>query len=611
MQTLILGFDAFDPRRFERLCEQGRLPNLTRYVDAGGYARFQISNPAQTEVSWTSMATGLNPGGHGIFDFVHRNPKTYAPYVSLLPTESSALGTRFVPPYQARTLFEEAADQGFPATAFWWPATFPARPGLPVRTFPGLGTPDVHGRLGVGTLFASDGDLSGDTRKTAVEPLTPHGSDRYTGRLPGPARQGPLGSRESSLELELLLADGETARLKLGDQTLELTRGVWSPIIDLSFKMGLLVRLRALTRVILTQTGPTVRLYALPLQPHPLGAPWRYATPPGFVRGVWKAHGPFLTLGWPQDTTGLEDGCITDAQFLDLCASIHEARARILMDELARFDEGVLATVFDSLDRVQHMFWRDRPDVVDEWYVKLDGLVGRVERRVAERGQEGARLIIVSDHGFAPFDQKVHLNRWLLDRGYTAANGGNGAGALKDVDWSNSQAYAVGLNSLYVNLQGREGQGCVPPEQAASLVERLRGDLLAWQGPDGTGVVQQVWAREEAFVGPFADRGPDLVVGYAPGYRASAETGMGEWRRTTLEPNRDHWGADHCVDPAAVPGVVFASRGLDSFPQPSYHDFPALAISMKPHASAAAPPPSFSEEDQEVVEERLRSLGYL
>ena len=79
MRTLILGLDAFDPTVFERLSEQGKLPNLTKYVEAGGYARFAVTNPPQTEVSWTSMATGLNPGGHGIFDFVHRDPATYNP----------------------------------------------------------------------------------------------------------------------------------------------------------------------------------------------------------------------------------------------------------------------------------------------------------------------------------------------------------------------------------------------------------------------------------------------------------------------------------------------------------------------------------------------------
>jgi hypothetical protein len=121
MHTLILGFDAFHPGLFERLSGEGKLPHLTRYAEAGGYARFAVANPPQSEVSWTSIATGLNPGGHGIFDFVHRDPASYALIVSLLPTQRGLAGTQFVPPSRAQTIFDEAARLGYPATALWWP----------------------------------------------------------------------------------------------------------------------------------------------------------------------------------------------------------------------------------------------------------------------------------------------------------------------------------------------------------------------------------------------------------------------------------------------------------------------------------------------------------
>ena len=61
------------------------------------------------------------------------------------------------------------------------------------------------------------------------------------------------------------------------------------------------------------------------------------------------------------------------------------------MYHLERFQEGILASVFDSLDRIQHMFWRDRQDIVDEWYCKLDALVGRVEQRLADLGRRSER----------------------------------------------------------------------------------------------------------------------------------------------------------------------------------------------------------------------------
>ena len=116
-------------------------------------------------MSWTSITTGADPGGRGIFDFVHRDPATYTPYVSILPMRKSALGEQTVPRYTAQTLFVEAADMGYPATALWWPAMFPARPDLPVNTLPGLGTPDIRGQLGVGTLFSTEDEAR---KKTGV-----------------------------------------------------------------------------------------------------------------------------------------------------------------------------------------------------------------------------------------------------------------------------------------------------------------------------------------------------------------------------------------------------------------------------------------------------------
>jgi predicted AlkP superfamily phosphohydrolase/phosphomutase len=612
MRVLILGFDAFDPATFESLSEEGRLPNLTRWMEQGNYARFAVSNPPQTEVSWTSIATGADPGEHAIFDFVHRDPRTYTPYLSLLPTKRGPFGTQFVPPYKARTIFEEATRQGFPATSLWWPATFPARPELPVRMLPGLGTPDIQGRWGVGTLLTSAPEPEDDERKTAVVQLERHGNGRYTGFLSGPVRKKAKGSQQSAIELHLDLADNGSARLRIGQHALELAEGKWSPIVGLSFKMGLFFKVHATTRFILTQADPEIKLYALPLQIHPLHSPWRYATPPSFVKEMWKTFGPFLTLGWPQDTTALEEGCVTDSQFLTLCASIFGAREQILLHQLSHFSEGILASVFDSLDRIQHMFRRDRPDIVAEWYTKMDALVGKVEQRLADQGGPPKKIVIVSDHGFSEFDYKVHLNRWLIQHGYLSTREENGRpGSLRDVDWSQSQAYAVGLNSLYLNLVGREGQGSVQVQERLPLIDRIGDELLNWQGPDGRPVIHSVSSGEEAFHGPFVDHGPDLVLGFSPGYRSSAETGLGQWKEMVIEPNRDHWGADHCVYPEAVPGVLFCNEGLVDFPHPSYREFPALVLGADLQPGASAPPPSFSEEDEEVIEERLRGLGYL
>ena len=126
-------------------------------------------------------------------------------------------------------------------------------------------------------------------------------------------------------------------------------------------------------------------------------------------------------------------------------------------------------------------------------------------------------------------------------------------------------------------------------------------------------MLQRVLLKHEAFQGPLTPYGPDLVLGYAPGYRASSETGLGQWGAEIISPNQDHWGADHCVDSLSVPGVIFSNLGLHGIEKPSYLDIPMLTIgkALKQSQSAPPPPSIAAGEDQEKLEERLKSLGYL
>jgi predicted AlkP superfamily phosphohydrolase/phosphomutase len=612
MQTLIIGLDAFDPGIVEHMFEAGKLPNLSKFVQKDGYARFAVANPPQSEISWTSIATGLNPGGHGMFDFVHRDPATYALNVSLLPTRKSVLGTSFTFPHNAPTIFDQAAREGFPATALWWPATFPAHLDSSIQNIPGLGTPDIQGRLGIGAAYSVDPGLIDEKFKTPVETLKQNGKGRYSGFIKGPAQQKGKQFQEVTLEFHLDIIDDRSARLSIGKQTLTINKGKWSPIFEIVFQAGFLVSIHAITRVMMNQVDPEPSLYFLPLQIHPLHSVWPYATPPGFVRQTWNSCGSFLSLGWPQDTTGLEEKWITDDQFLQLCDSIFSTRRNIFLYHLKNFNEGLFANVFDSLDRVQHMFLRDRPDVIETWYQKYDELIGLAGQMAESKDWQKIRIIVVSDHGFTRFDQKVHLNHWLLQRGYIVLKPGHQEQSLRSVDWSQTQAYAVGLNSLYLNLQGRESQGCVSPERREPLGEEIRAELSALKGPDGRQVIQQVSLQKEAFEGSLTEYGPDLVVGYAPGYRASSQTGLGNWENSLFESNTDHWGADHCIAPDAVPGVLFCNQGLSNFPHPSYRDIPALSIGKNVEKNKEIkPPPTSGNEDQKIVEERLKSLGYL
>ena len=609
MRALILGFDSFDPKLFESFSETGSLPNLRKLAEGDGYSPLKVCAPPQTEVSWTSIATGADPGTHGIFDFVHRTPETYAPYVSILPTHTSAIGTQFTAPYTARTMFDEAVHQGYPATALWWPAMFPSNPGSPVRVIPGLGTPDIRGQLGLGSFYSTENGYLKEGHKTPIEILSKNGSS-YKSTLKGPFIKRKGETIPSEVEFQLDVLDENNVGLLIAGTPYALKPGEWSPILEVKFKTGMMMSAYALTRAIITSLNP-VRLYFLPLQIHPLHALWQYASPKSFVKQAWQAAGSFLSLGWPQDTTGLEDGCITDEQFIALCEDIFEAREKILFYLLDDFKEGVLASIFDDLDRVQHMFRRDHPEVVQDWYQRLDQFVGRVNAYLDRQNGKKVNLLVMSDHGFTEFRYKVHVNRWLLDNGYLSTQADKGEENLASVDWDKTRAYAIGLNSLYINLQGREGKGIVPVEQVEQLATEIKNKLLDWKGPDGQPVYSKVSLRHEVFNGPLLRFGPDLNLGCSAGYRASSETGLGKWEEITIDENNDHWGADHCIDPEVVPGVLFSSQGLKDFPNPSFRDIPPMVVGKYLDHSGVTPPKVSGGESAEAIEERLKGLGYL
>src|SRR3954452_15614332 len=94
-RVIVIGLDGLEPSIAEPMLQAGQLPNLALLQSQGGYSRIQTTSPAQTPVAWSTFATGVNPGAHGIFDFVRRNPVTYLPELGLNRYEQKSA---FVPP---------------------------------------------------------------------------------------------------------------------------------------------------------------------------------------------------------------------------------------------------------------------------------------------------------------------------------------------------------------------------------------------------------------------------------------------------------------------------------------------------------------------------------
>jgi predicted AlkP superfamily phosphohydrolase/phosphomutase len=252
-------------------------------------------------------------------------------------------------------------------------------------------------------------------------------------------------------------------------------------------------------------------------------------------------------------------------------------RERMVHYELDRFKEGLFFCLFDTPDRVQHMFWRFRePDhpalngepraeferVIEEHYRRCDAVIGRVWEYIDDE----TLFVVLSDHGFNSFRRGVHLNSWLHQQGFLALKPGVAPGEeagdfLKSVDWAGTKAYALGLGSIYLNVKGREGAGIVAPAEAAEVAHSIVRGLTGLVDPaNGCPAVRGVVTRDEVYSGPYAAEAPDLVVNFANGYRVSWATALGGVPDGLVEDNVKRWSGDHIIDPALVPGVLFMNR---------------------------------------------------
>ncbi|MHB1193011.1 MAG: alkaline phosphatase family protein [Longimicrobiales bacterium] len=578
-RVVVVGLDGFEPSIIEAMMARGECPNLARLSREGGYRRLATTLPAQTPVAWSSFAVGANPGAHGIFDFLTRDPASHRPQVALFRYEQKS---RFLPPRAVnlrggKPVWTWLSEAGVESTVLRHPCTYP--PDAPRgRMLAGVGVPDIRGGFGA-TSWITDAPEGRGRESEHLAQVTLDRDGRATLHLRGPR----AGAEDATAEVRLRVrpAEGSVAgSVELageGGEPLTVAEGRWSDWVRLRFKVGALQKVHAQVRFHLVSGSP-LRLHAGPVQfdpdepLFPISHPWDYAGE--LRRGVGRFH----TLGMAEDHTGLNNGRITEDAFLAQCQDVLRERKAMMHYELARFDRGLFFCLFDTPDRIQHMFWRFRdpahpahrgetppPEmarVIEDHYRACDGIVGEAW----EHAGDDTLFLVASDHGFADFRRAFHLNAWLHSQGYLALKGGvepgEGAGdLLEHVDWTRTRAYSCGLAGLWLNLKGREAEGIVPPTHAEALKAEIAARLGGLPDPErGDLAVRRVVRREDAYSGPHVERAPDLLLCCAPGYRVSSASAMGGVPARLFEDNLERWSGDHVVDPAAVPGVLFMNR---------------------------------------------------
>jgi predicted AlkP superfamily phosphohydrolase/phosphomutase len=561
----VLGVDAMDPNFVER--HWNSLPNLARLRDQGHFGRLGTTTPPQSPVAWSTFITGLEPGEHGIFDFVHRDPQTLQPFSSMSRTEEPRWtlplgpyllplsGSRVVSLRHGTPFWKLLSEHDIPVTILRMPTNYP--PVTAGRALSGMGTPDLRGTLGTFSFYTDDPEelsrsvAGGRIIKVRLE--GGHAELRVEGPPNALRKDHAFASANLIVDVD---RDYPVARLQMGDDLAVIRQGEWSQWMGADFPLiPHLSSVSGIFRVFAKQLRPRFELYVSPINIDPVSPALPIAAPSGWGRAVASDIGPFFTMGTPEDTSALRQHVFTLPEFRVQTQLVFEEERSLLQYSLRHFGGGLLFFYFSSIDQSSHVLWGRHESELLEVYRAIDECIGEVRAQFP-----ATELIVLSDHGFSTFDRAVHLNTWLTRRRFLTLNRPPGDETnLDNVDWSSTKAYALGLNGLYINRKGREKHGIVASgERSLGILAQLRDQLLAWRDPvNGRQVVEAVYD-----VNPTAQNAavaPDLIVGYSAGYRASWQTGLGETPTEEIEDNNDAWIADHCINPAAVPGVLFTS----------------------------------------------------
>jgi predicted AlkP superfamily phosphohydrolase/phosphomutase len=605
-RVIVLGFDGLDYSLTRDLIAQGRMPNFKRLADRGSFAPLETTVPPQSPVAWSTFITGLDPGAHGIFDFIHRDPQTLVPFLSTSKTEeggrSLTLGQWQVPLSggsvellrRGQPFWEVLEGRGVETTIIRMPANFPPS-GTATRELSGMGTPDILGTYGTFSFYTSEPyAFAGRTLAGGVV----YPVDVYEGAVRA-AIEGPTNPflvKPEKLRAEFTaFVDGQQkfAKIVAGDEERLLRVGEWSDWVPIEFEMIPTQGLRAEVRFYLKQLDPYFALYVSPANIDPLDPALPISTPTDYAADLARATGRFYSQGMPEDTKGLKTGVLTPAEFLEQARIAGDENRRQYKYVLDGFRRGFLFYYFGNVDQVSHMMWRamdpqhpaynaerDKPyaHVVEELYVGLDAIVGETLDRMAADDL----LVVMSDHGFTSWRRSFHLNSWLRDNGYLALADPRmteDPGFFANVDWSRTRAYAMGLNGVYINLKGREKSGTVERGARAPLMDEISAKLLQVIDPKtGAPAITKVYPRDLMYASAgHDDIAPDLVVGYAKGTRGSDESALGGMPPAVIVDNMDPWSGDHCMDHEAVPGILLTSRPLKK-PAPSLQTLAAAIL---------------------------------
>ncbi len=587
-KVIVLGIDGMDPNILKRMIADGKMPNFAEFARQGFFVPLGTSIPPQSPVAWSDFITGMDPGGHGIFDFIHREPETYLPYLSTSKTEDPkrtiSLGDWVIPLSGGKTtllrrgkaFWQILEENGVPTTVIKIPANFP-----PVecegRSLSGMGTPDILGTYGTFSFYTDaperfkEDDVSGgkiypvDVRNNTVE-----------AQLVGP--KNTFKKEQPKLTVDFTVhvdPENSVAKIVVQDSEVLLNVGEWSDWVHVKFvAVPFLQSVSGICRFYLKEVRPSFGLYVSPINIDPLDPALPISTPDDYAAKLAKKVGCFYTQGMPEDTKAFSSDVLGVEDYLGQTGIVLRERLAMYDYVLENFDSGLLFFYFCSLDQNSHMLWwlidpkhplydkevaQKYGHVLYDIYMEMDKVLGKA----LAKADSDTTVIVMSDHGFAPFYRAFNLGTWLKDNGYIALTKDTEGEFYSNVNWAGTRAYALGLNGLYINERGREGRGVVDPSEKDALLDEIARKLLEVRDPKtGEQAILRVYKTREVYTNPDERIVPDAIIGYNRGYRASWETAIGSFPKQLFTDNDDRWSGDHCIAAEVVPGVFLANRKL-------------------------------------------------
>lgn len=587
-KVIVIGLDGLEPTIVESMLERGELPNLARIRTSGFYSRLRTTYPAQTPVAWSSFATGTNPGGHGIFDFISRDPQTYLPDAALShferPKNAFSL-PRVVNQRKGEPLWNVLSRAGIPSVVLRCPCTFPPDE-INGRMLSGVGVPDLRGAQNKGTFYTQDKNAQAQDSEQLV--ILGPGDDVKT-HIIGPRNTKQLPAADALCEIKFHVnRDQRKLVIETGGtpERIEVAEKSWSEWVRLKFKLSILQSVTGIARIYVKQLDPFVEFYVTAVNFDPAVPLFPISSPANYAKDAAAQIGLYSTLGMAEDHNGLNNGRFDESAYLAQCELVLDERERLMNLELDRLREGFFFLLYDTPDRLQHMLWRFRdrhhpgyePDLAKDYLTVIEQHYARCDKLLASvlaKSDENTLLIVLSDHGFNTFRRAFDTNTWLHQNGLLALKNGKKPSqefgiASADMDWSRTYAYAIGLGGIYLNLKGREREGILEQGTEAERVRHAIQSGLAGIPDAATGctAVRSVSRREEIYSGPYAANAPDLLVNFCPGFRVSWQSAVGGFSNSLMEDNTRKWSGDHIVDPESVPGICFikANGGAQLLP---------------------------------------------